>query len=51
MEIKIHSRNIDKKLKVAMYAMTEFAMARLVPSERLRNNVSINIHMLSLIHI
>ena len=45
MEIKIHSRNIDKKLKIAMYAMTEFAMAKLVPSDRLRNNVSINIHM------
>ena len=45
MEIKIHARNIDNKLKVALYAMTEFAMARLVPSNRLRNNVSINIHL------
>ena len=45
MEIKIHARNIDNKLRVALYAMTEFAMARLVPSNRLRNNVSINIHL------
>ncbi|SVD67729.1 uncharacterized protein METZ01_LOCUS420583, partial [marine metagenome] len=45
MEVKIHARNIDNKLKVALYAMTEFAMARLVPSKRLRNNVSINVHL------
>jgi len=45
MEIKIHARNIDSRLKIALYAMTEFAMARLVPSKRLRNNVSINIHL------
>ena len=45
MEIKIHARNIDNKLRVAIYAMTEFAMARLVPSKRLRNNVSINVHL------
>ena len=45
MNIKIHARNIDSKLKVALYAMTEFAMARLVPSNRLRNNVSINVHL------
>ena len=45
MEIKVHARNIDDKLRVALYAMTEFAMARLVPSKRLRNNVSINVHL------
>ena len=45
MEIKIHARNIDDKLRIALYAMTEFAMARLVPSKRLRNNVSINVHL------
>ena len=45
MEIKVHARNIDDKLRVAIYAMTEFAMARLVPSKRLRNNVSINVHL------
>ena len=45
MEIKLHARNIDDKLRVALYAMTEFAMANLVPSKRLRNNVSINVHL------
>ena len=45
MKIKIHARNIDSKLKIALYAMTEFAMAKLVPSSRLRNNVSINVHL------
>ena len=45
MRIKIYSRNIDKKLKVAMYAMTEFAMARLVPSKKLRDNISIDVHL------
>ena len=44
MEIKLHARNIDTKLRVALYAMTEFAMAKLVPSSRLRNNISIDIH-------
>ena len=45
MEIKLYARNIDNKLRTALYAMTEFAMARLVPSKRLRNNISINIHL------
>ena len=45
MEIKVHARNIDNKLRTALYAMTSFAMAELVPSKRLRNNVSINIHL------
>ena len=45
MEIKLHARNIDDKLRVALYAMTSFAMADLIPSEKLRNNVSINIHL------
>ena len=45
MEIKLHARNIDSKLRVALYAMTSFAMAELVPSKRLRNNVSINVHL------
>ena len=45
MEIKLHARNIDDKLRIALYAMTEFAMARLVPSKRLRDNVSINVHL------
>ena len=45
MEIKLHARNIDNKLRVALYAMTSFAMAELVPSKRLRNNISINVHL------
>jgi len=45
MEIKLHARNIDSKLRIALYAMTSFAMADLIPSERLRNNVSINVHL------
>ena len=42
MKIKIHARNIDTKLRVALFAMTEFALARLIPSRRLRNNLSID---------
>ena len=45
MEIKLHARNVDSKLRTALYAMTEFAMVELVPSKRLRNNVSINVHL------
>jgi len=45
MKIKIHARNIDTKLRLALFAMTEFALARLIPSRRLRNNLSINIHL------
>ena len=45
MEIKLYARNIDNKLRTALYAMTSFAMAELVPSKRLRNNVSINVHL------
>jgi len=45
MEIKLHARNIDNKLRIALYAMTSFAMAELVPSKRLRNNISINVHL------
>mgnify|MGYP005641435953 FL=1 len=45
MIINLHARKIDIKLKAAIYAMTEFAMARLVPSTRLRNNLTINLHL------
>ena len=45
MKIKVYSRNIDKRLKTAILAMTEFAMANLIPSKKLRNNISINIHL------
>ena len=45
MRIKLHSRNIDPKLRIALSAMTEFALAKLLPSKRLRNNLSIDIHL------
>ena len=45
MEIKLYARNIDNKLRTALYGMTSFAMAELVPSKRLRNNISINVHL------
>ena len=45
MNINLHARNIDIKLKGAIYAMTEFAMLTLIPSNRLRNNLTINIHL------
>ena len=45
MRVRIYSRNIDKKLKIALYAMTEFAMASLVPSKKLRDNISIDVHL------
>ena len=45
MKIRIHSKNIDKKLKLAMHAMCEFALARLDVSKRIRKNLSLNIHM------
>ena len=45
MEIKVHARNIDTRLRLAVYAMTEFALSRLIPSKRLRNNLSISVHL------
>ena len=45
MKIKVHARNIDTRLKIALYAMTEFAMSKLVPSNRLRKNISIDVHL------
>ena len=45
MKIKVYTRNIDTRLKIALYAMTEFAMSRLVPSNRLRKNISIDVHL------
>ncbi len=44
MKIKVHSRNFDKEFNMAIYAMVEFTMAKLVPSKKLRNNVSIDVH-------
>ena len=45
MNINLHARNIDIKFRAAIMAMGEFAMARLVPSTRLRNNITLNIHL------
>ena len=45
MIIKLHARRIDTKMRVAIYAMTEFAMSTLIPSTRLRNNLTINLHL------
>mgnify|MGYP004002242455 CR=1 FL=1 len=45
MIINLHARKIETKLRVAIYAMTEFAMSKLVPSTRLRNNLTINLHL------
>jgi len=45
MKIKVYTRNIDTRLKIALYAMTEFAMSKLVPSNRLRKNISIDVHL------
>ena len=45
MNINLHARNIDIKFRAAIMAMGEFAMARLVTSTRLRNNITLNIHL------
>ena len=45
MKIRIHSKNVDSKLKLAMHAMCEFALARLDVSKRIRKNLSLSIHM------
>ena len=44
MRVKIHCKKFDTEFKMALYAMTEFAMARLIESKRLRNNLSIDVH-------
>lgn len=44
MKVKIHCKKFDTEFKMALYAMTEFAMARLVESKRLRNNIAIDVH-------
>ena len=44
MKVKVHCKKFDNEFKMALYAMTEFAMARLVESKRLRNNLSIDVH-------
>ena len=43
--IKLHARNINLKCKLAIFAMAEYALAELIPSKRLRDNIMINIHL------
>ena len=43
--IRLHSRGFDTKFKLAMYGMAEFALSRLIPSKKLRDNIEINIHL------
>ena len=43
--VKLHSRNINLKCKLAIFGMTEYALSRLIPSKRLRDNITINIHL------
>ena len=43
--VKLHSRNINLKCKLAIFGMTEYALSRLIPSKRLRDNLTINIHL------
>ena len=45
MKVKIHCKKFDTEFKMGLYAMVEFAMARLVESKRLRNNISIDVHV------
>ena len=44
MKVKIHCKNFDTEFKMALYGMVEFTMAKLVPSKRLRDNVTIDVH-------
>ena len=44
-KITVHARNIDSKFKMALYGMAEFALAELIPSKRLRDNLNISIHL------
>lgn len=43
--IRIHSRGFDTKFKLAMYGMAEFALSRLIPSKKLRDNIEVSIHL------
>ena len=45
MKTRIYSKNVDSKLKLALPAMCEFALARLDVSKRIRKNLSLSIHM------
>ena len=43
--IKLHARNINLKCKLAIFSMAEYALAQLIPSKRLRDNLMIDIHL------
>ena len=43
--IRLHSRGFNTKFKLAMYSMAEFALSRMIPSKKLRDNIEINIHL------
>jgi len=43
--IRLHSKGFDTKFKLAMYGMTEFALLRLIPSKKLRDNIEVHIHL------
>lgn len=45
MRVKVHARGIEDKLRIALSVMTNHAMEQLVPSKRLRNNISIDIRL------
>ena len=45
MDIKVHGKHLDRKLKVAMMAMCHHALKELGVSERLRNRLTLNIHL------
>ena len=47
MKARIHARGLDSDFRLAMYGMIEYAMVKLIPSKRLRNNLEINVHMRS----
>ena len=43
--IRLHSRGFDTRFKLAMYGMAEFALSRLIPSKKLRDNIEVHIHL------
>ena len=52
MKVNLHCRNFDDNVKDAICGMTAYGLTKLLPDrERLLNNVEIDVHMLSLIHI
>ena len=45
MRVKIHSKNVDFKLKAAMHSMCGYAISSLGISNRIANNLNLTIHM------